>query len=440
MRTKTELSKRYFIFFISLFLQGFAIAMVARANLGNTPISSPNYVLSLHTPLSLGEITFLFNILLIVIQYFLWPKAQRKEQYLQLFLQIPISFIFAASIDVGMMVLNLFLAPTLPYIGAFSLLILGAITLAFSVSLQVTANATMISGEATVKLIATRLKFEFGYVKMAFDLTLVFLAVIFSLIFTKLSAIEGVREGTLIGALCVGPLVRIFMPKLKFLNTWFTKDLTSIASQTSDLKEDFKLVITIAREYGCEGRIIGKKLADDLKLAFYDTDLIQMISKESGLSLDYVSQNDQAMDSSLLYEMIMQDYFAPPEKSMSKQDALYVACAKVIRSLAKEKACVIVGRGANDILKDNPKCLNVFLYAPLDKKLQFCKEHYHQDKEEALKAMSTNDKRRAEHYLHYTGKNINDPKNYHLSLDVGTIGIENCAKVIESLVKEKLKA
>ncbi len=431
--TKTELAKRYSIFFISVALQGFAIALVTIADLGQTPISSPNYVLSLHTPLTLGQVTFIFNTMLIVLQFIL-HKGDEEKSRLPLLLQFPITLVFATAIDLGIFILKGIMPHDLPYVIDFAVLIAAVILLGFSISLQVTANAALIPGEGTVKIISRRLKKEFGYVKIGFDLSLVTTAVILSLIFTGFQGIDGVREGTIISALLTGPLVRIFMPKVKFLNAWFVKEIPAVAAASAALS-DFKLVITISREYGCGGRIIGKKIAEDLGIAFYDTNLIDMVSKESGLAPEFVRENDQAMDSSLLFQMIMQDYFSMPEQSLSSQDALYVACSRVIRRLAKEQPCVIVGRGADAILKDNPFCFNVYLYASLDKKLLFCRDNYHQNEEEALKAMQVNDHRRAEHYLHYTGKKINDPKNYHLCLDVGSLKTEAAAQFIEGLVK-----
>ena len=441
--SRSEFVKRSLIFALSVFVVGFSIAAIARANLGTTPISSPNFVISLHTPLSLGGMTFIFNVLLIVLQWVLYTKEERRENRIRLFMQLPVTMIFALSIDLGTFLLNSVLPPDMAYLPSFALLTGGTVLLALGVSLEVTANIAMVSGEAAVKVISDKLHKNFGTVKVAFDLILVVLAVIFSLIFTGFSAIEGVREGTLIGALATGTLVRFMLPRLSFLSRWARGKAKSVPESAENASEElpavqgsFCRVITIAREYGCGGRVVGKLLAERLNMAFYDSELIEMVSRESGLSVDTVRENEEPAPAKQLYEMVMQDYLSPVKESLSTQDALYVAQAKVVRRIAHIEDCVIVGRGADDILKDNPHCLNVFLYASFDRKIRFCNEHYHQAKDEAIATMQNTDRRRENHYFHYTGRHFADPRNYHLCLDVGTLGVERTVDLIVALLKD----
>ncbi len=135
--------------------------------------------------------------------------------------------------------------------------------------------------------------------------------------------------------------------------------------------------------------------------------------------------------------MIFQDYTASLDKSLSETDALYVAQARVIRRLAAQGPCVIVGRGADDLLSDYPQVLKIRLYASFEDKLRRCLEEYHMTREAALKAMELFDRRRAEHYAHYTGRDINDPHNYQLTLNVGALGLEECAVLIEKIFTER---
>ena len=281
------------------------------------------------------------------------------------------------------LIVNTYDAKDLAYIFNLCLLISGTCILAFGITLAVIADVSMVSGEYFVKIVAQKTHKEFGVIKTIFDVSLVILAVILSLIFTGFTQIEGVREGTVIGALCVGPLVRVFLPRLKWISIYL-KDKNSVPNQTPTAH--FCNVITIAREYGCGGRIIGKMIAQKLGYEFYDTNLIELIAKESGFSEQTVSKNEE-MDSALLYEMIMQDYTVPLNKSMSRQDMLYVASSKVIRNIASKHNCVIVGRCADYILKDNPNCYNVFLFADTDKKLDFCLKEYHEAHDVAFEKM-----------------------------------------------------
>lgn len=210
-----EIIERNIVFLFAVFLGGLGIALVTSADIGTTPISSINYVISLHTPLTLGATTFIFNILLVIIQVFLVGRQYAREHALIMFLQIPVTLIFSSTIDVAMYTIDMLVPDELPYIGRLLLLALGSLTLAIGVTLQVCADVAMVAGEAFVKALSMRLHKEFGFIKTFFDSSLVLLAVVTSFVWTNFTAVEGVREGTIIGALSIGPMVRFFLPRVQ---------------------------------------------------------------------------------------------------------------------------------------------------------------------------------------------------------------------------------
>lgn len=436
METK-ETFKRYLVFTFAIIFTGLGVAFISSSELGTTPITSINYELSLHTPYSLGTITFIFNLIIMLLQFALLRKNERTRRNILLILwQIPVSFIFAAAIDIGMMIINTIIPQSYHfYVVELFMVAIGCFSLAFGVSLQVSASVAMVSCEALVKQLSKLLKKEFGIVKLCFDISLVTIAVVLALIITNFTKIECLREGTVVGALAVGPIVRIILPRLKFLERFYNNKAENVEAIDTI---GFKRVITISREYGCGGRIIGKMIAKKLGIEFYDTNLIELISKESGFSKEYVENNDSMLENSLLYEMIMQDYSVNIERSMSSKDALFVASSKVIRKIAKDHDCVIVGRAADQILKDNKQCLNFYLYSNTDKKLDFCQKEYNLSKEVAIANMQKFDKQRAEYYLHYTGKHINDARNYDATFNVGLLGLNEVSELICKLYHEHL--
>ena len=161
----------------------------------------------------------------------------------------------------------------------------------------------------------------------------------------------GVREGTIVAALVVGLFARFFNKKLSFINRYLT-------GHSSQVKEDKPVtaavnafVITIAREFGSGGREIGKRLAERFHIPFYDKELIDMAAKDAGVDVDYVASREQNIPSSLLYEMVMQDFTSPLEKSLSHDDALFVVQSRIVRKLAAKGSCVIIGRCANYVLR-----------------------------------------------------------------------------------------
>ena len=198
--------KRYFIFIIGIIIQAAGIAIVVRSLLGNSPISSVPYVLSLVFPYTMGVMTFLINMVFLVAQILILGSRFQKVQLLQ----IPMTAIFAAFIDISLYAFS-GLLPEL-YVFKLVLLLFGASCVALGVSLQIIADVVMLAGEAIVNAIAIRWHFDFGKVKTAFDTSLVCMAAIFSL--SWLGSIEGVREGTLISALATGMIARFFIHHL----------------------------------------------------------------------------------------------------------------------------------------------------------------------------------------------------------------------------------
>lgn len=434
--TKGELFRRYLVFFVSLIFNGCGVAMIAAAGLGTSPISSAWYEISLHIPLTFGTVTMLGNLVLIISQYFmLGDQKKDKLALFRLVQQIPSTLIFSVTIDVCMHLLGPVITAYDFYLYHLGILLFGNVILACGISMAVRANVAFVAGEAFVKALCVFLNKEFGLVKLCFDVSLVLLAVVVGLAATHFSAVASVREGTVIGALMVGPLVRIFSPHLVFLDKFFgTK-----AAAAPVPEQDWQWVITISREYGCGARQLGKMLAEKLGFEFYDSQIISMIARETGFSEEYVARHESRIDNAMIYEMLMQDYTSPVDKSLSKQDALYTAAANVITKLARQKPCVIVGRLSEQILKENPKLVKLRLYAPYEDKLKRCMEDYHLSKEQAQKNMELFDKRRAEHFAHYVGGDVAEPHHYDAVLNSGVLGIETCCKIAQTLYQTKMQ-
>lgn len=202
--TRKELIKRYFVFFIGLLLTSFGVAFVTKTSLGTSPIAAIPYSLSLVLPqLSMGTWVVLFNLLLVVIQCLIERKNAVKFQVL---FEVIIAFLFGYGVDLSMLCLQ-FLSPE-HYVAKLISLVIGSGILAFGAFLEVTANVTMLPGDAFVNAIARPLHKEFGGVRTVSDLTMAILAAVICLL--CLHKLSGVREGTIIAALLVGNLVRLY--------------------------------------------------------------------------------------------------------------------------------------------------------------------------------------------------------------------------------------
>lgn len=201
--------KRYILFIFGLFFAGIGVAFTKHGELGVTPISSVANVMSYKLPvLSIGSWLIIWNCVLLVGQIIIL----RRDFKLYQLLQIPLSFLFGYFTDFGMWCVSFI--PVDNYAVKLIMLAIGIVVLAFGVALSVIANVIMNSGEAIVKAIADKFKFEFGNVKVIFDITCVLLSVILSLLFFDCKII-GTREGTVISAISVGFVVKCFTKHLK---------------------------------------------------------------------------------------------------------------------------------------------------------------------------------------------------------------------------------
>ena len=215
---KTETAKRYTLFIFGLFFAAIGVAFTKHGELGVSPISSVANVLNCKfSALSLGTWLIIWNCILIVGQIIILRK---HFQLIQL-LQVPLSFLFGWFTDFGMWMVSGI--PTPNYFIRMAMVLTGIVILGFGISLSVTANVILNSGEAFVKAISDTTHKEFGNIKIAFDVTCVILAVVLSLIFFDFS-IVGTREGTVISALLTGFVVKLF---LKFVKKPLESLLTS---------------------------------------------------------------------------------------------------------------------------------------------------------------------------------------------------------------------
>lgn len=433
MDTK-ELIRRYILFIVGLFVNSLGICLIIKADLGSSPISSLPYTLSLKYPISLGTLTFCLNLFLIAGQMIILKKDFKKREWLQL----PVSVLFGVFIDLSMWMLT-WLSPE-TYFLKILVLVVGCAVLGLGVSLEVIAHVVMLSGEAFVQAISVKKKKEFGIVKILFDTSLMLLAVVASLILFR--AVIGVREGTVIAAFLVGMFARYDNKRLSFLNRYLqpvsVESLEPLAAL--DKAGHQHIVITIAREYGSGGREIGQRLSQRLGIPFFDRELIEMAAQKNGMNADFVATHEQNIPSHLLYEMIMQDFTAPIEQSLSFDDALFVTQSKIIRKLASDQSCIIVGRCADFVLRDFDNCLKVFVHADYEHKLQRIVQEYGERPEVAREKLKYVDKGRANHYRTYTDRIWNEASHYDLCLNSSLLGIEGCCDLIQDVLKKDLSA
>lgn len=277
--------KRYLVFLLGLFVNSLGVALITKADLGTSPISSIPYVLSLSFPFSLGQFTIFFSILLIVLQLVILGRNFKAEHLLQ----IPVSLVFGYFIDLCMLLL--FFVQPAAYVLKILYLLVGCIVLGIGVYMEVLANVIMLPGESFVRAVVFRWKTEFGVTKVAFDVSMAIIASVLGIVLT--GHLNGVREGTVIAALLVGFIARLIGKKLSFLPEMLFGAEPAEDKEAPQSTAEEPICIAVGRQFGSGGHDIAKKLADRLGFAFYDEELIQMAAGTTGYQPEFIAKTEE---------------------------------------------------------------------------------------------------------------------------------------------------
>ena len=432
--TKKETARRYCIFFAGLMFVSFGIAFVTKASLGTSPISALPYTLSLIIPaLTLGNWTIIFSFIFMLLQIILLGRETKK---IEIVIQIAITFVFGYFIDFSLFLIKAF-SPQMYAVKVVSLII-GCFIIAFGAYLETVADVAMIPADAFIRALVKVTRKEYGMVRMISDVTMTLSAAALCLIFLR--ELTGVREGSIIAAILIGNIMRFYSRKLERFAAFIVPSRK--ASETSEPSAEpgfsqgrVPVVVTIAREYGSGGRVIGRLVAKSLGMKFYDSELIQMAAAESGYSEERVSEKEQKISNALLYDLYSQYTAALTEADLPQIERLFNAEKKVIRRLASEGSCVIVGRLANRILRDHPNALHLFISAGHDAKVRRVMSRDGLEEKQATEKIKKVERERANYCKYFSHTKWRDIENYDMTFRSDRYGIEETADMITEIVR-----
>lgn len=195
-----------------------------------------------------------------------------------------------------------------------------------------------------------------------------------------------------------------------------------------------KKTITISRQFGSAGRSIGKKVAEQLGVPYYDKELIKQVAEKTGFAPEYIENIGEYAPSKSIFAYALSFPSAhgvsPGMSGMSASDFLWVMQRQVILDLAEKGPCVIVGRCADYILRDRDDCLHTFIHASKEKRAERIVRVYGESEKSPETRLNDKDSRRAINYKHFTGRDWGRCENYHLALDSGALGIDTCVELI----------
>lgn len=205
------------------------------------------------------------------------------------------------------------------------------------------------------------------------------------------------------------------------------------------MKDGKRLVIAIGRQYGSGGCEIGTRLAKELGLGFYDKNILRMNSDESGIKESYYYMADEKAGDKLLYKIIRSMTPELGEPSMGSDlvsaDNLFRFQSEVIRKLAAEQDCVIMGRCAHYVLEGMEGLVRIFIYADLDYRIARITEKGYFEPKDVKKNIRRIDRERRDYFRYYTGRDWEQAENYDLMLNTAVLGTEGAVEAIRAYLQ-----
>ncbi len=200
-----------------------------------------------------------------------------------------------------------------------------------------------------------------------------------------------------------------------------------------------KLIITIGREFGSGGREIARKVAELLGVKMYDKELIALIAKNSGMSEDVLHEVDETAVNSFLYALSSGAFSGAPFintglSSLPITDKAFINCSQIIKEIAENESCVIVGRCAESILKGRDNLLTVFVYADMEQRIERICQHEHIEPDAAASVIKRADKKRASYHNYYSDTRWGARSAYDLCIN-SRVGTDTAAEIIVKAAK-----
>ena len=190
-----------------------------------------------------------------------------------------------------------------------------------------------------------------------------------------------------------------------------------------------KNIITISRQFGSGGRTVGRQLAERLNIPFYDRELVKQVAEETGFDTKFIEENGEFSPSKSIFSFAVSQGVPCMQNGLSVSDFIFCMQRQVILKLA-EKPCVIVGRGADYILRDRDDVFDVFIHASMENRADRIVRLYGESEKKPEQRLADKDKKRKIYYKHYTNREWGDANNYDMCLDSGRIGIDKCVDLI----------
>lgn len=426
----SEIARRFLVFALGLVFMGFGVACLIKSTLGVSPISSLPYTFSLLVPsITVGGWTALLNLIMIILQPVLKKGIAKKT----LLLQCGMTIVFGYFIDLSLECMaNLSLEH---YSLKVAMLLAGCSIMAFGTYFGIIARVTLLPMDALLQVVAEKIDRRYTSVRVISDLCMTATAAVLCLIF--LGELKAVREGTLITAFLCGTEIRFFTSQLKGLTyLLLPENLIQKEKQAVPAVSEHHFVLTVSHEYGSGGRTIAKRIAHELNLPYYDTEIIKMASERSDFAAEYLREHEEKITSTALYTLF--DWYTGsfPQDELPVPEQIFRLEAQVIQEIAAKDSCVIVGRLANYILQNHRNSLHIFITADETERIERVMRKESILKEEAVERIRSFAAERRNHCRQFSDMEWGNGMNYDITVKSNRYGVDRTAAILIQLIRE----
>ena len=431
-QSPSELARRFLVFALGLVFMGFGVACLIKSSLGVSPISSLPYTFALIIPsVTVGCWTAIMNLLMIFIQPVLKKGLDKK----MLVLQCGMTVVFGYFIDLSLECM----APLVleSYYAKIGMLLAGCSIMAFGTYFGIISRVTLLPMDSFLQILAERIGRRYTSVRVVSDLCMTTVAAVLCLIFV--GELKAVREGTLITAFLCGTEIRLFTNQLKAL-TYLLLPENRIQKererQAVPEVSETHFVLTVSHEYGSGGRTIAKRIAHELDLPYYDTEIIKMAAERSDFAAEYLHKHEEKISSTALYTLF--DWYAGsfPENEVPLPEQIFRLEAQVIQEIAAKDSCVIVGRLANYVLQNHKNSLHIFITADEPKRIERVMRKETISLEEAKEKIRAFANDRKNHCQQFSAMEWGNSENYDITVKSNRYGVDRTAAILIQLIKE----
>ena len=199
-------------------------------------------------------------------------------------------------------------------------------------------------------------------------------------------------------------------------------------------------IITISREYGSGGRHVGELLSEKIGIPFYDRDIIKLSAENLGVSTGFIEKADESIPSTFLHNLTYSAYSAYDYISLYDTpvtDKVFLAQSAIIKELAQKGSCIIVGRCADYVLRDDPDLIKIFIRGEIEDRIKLAIEQYELSEEKAVESIKKIDKSRNNYYKYYTSRQWGSISNFDIVINSSFTGVDGAVAILQTMLETR---